>query len=150
MQLLKGRERRRLERAREYGYLDAKVRENQNLVRAYGLWCWQLKIPMVWMERQSPYSRFGRVRLEMFTTPNLLTPNGRSALKALAPSAQVAVSSHDGCWARVPLAKVAGLAKAAFRGAVTVGNYRLNKAQPAKADFSRIGRVVEFPERLAG
>jgi hypothetical protein len=150
MQRFNGRERRRLERAREYGYLDAKVRENQKLVRAYGLWCWQLKIPMVWMERESPHSKFGRVRLEMFTTPNVLTPAGRSALEALAPAVEAAVSAHDACWMRVPLAKVAGLAKAAIRGALTVGNYRLNKTAPAKVDLSRLDRVVELPQRLAG
>jgi len=41
------RERTRLRKAREDGYLDARCKQNGGLVHAYGLWCWRLKIPMV-------------------------------------------------------------------------------------------------------
>ncbi len=104
MQHFTGRERRRLERAREHGYLDARVRNNQKLIRAYGLWCWQLKVPMVWLERQSPYSRFGRVRLEMLTTPNALTGGGRAVLQGLCAGAEATISPQEACWTHVPLA----------------------------------------------
>ncbi len=150
MQDFNSRERRRLEHGREQGYLDARCSANQALIRAYGLWCWRLKIPMVWLERLSPCSRFGRVRLEMFTTPNLLTAAGRTALMALGGSRQVRVSAHDGCWAGVPVEKLEGLSKHVFRAAIAVGNYRLNKSHPAKVDLSRLGRVTELPRRLAG
>ena len=64
---MSGREKSRLRKAREDGYLGACCTGNQALVQAYGLWCWRLKIPMVWLERRTRYSRYRRVQLEMYT-----------------------------------------------------------------------------------
>ena len=75
---MNGREQARLAKARENGYLDARCKDNQALVRAYGMWCWRLRIPMVWLERRSRYSAFGRVQLEMFTSANRLTAGGQA------------------------------------------------------------------------
>src|SRR5438445_255364 len=43
---------RRIELARENGYLNARCRRGPELLRDYGLWCWRMAIPMV-----DPYIR---------------------------------------------------------------------------------------------
>jgi hypothetical protein len=132
---LTGRDRRRLERARARGYLDARCRLNRRLTASYSFWCWKLRIPVVWLERLSPRSGFGRVRLDMFTTPNLLTEQAQNELKGLDPLLQwrgrAAVSSHDGCWDRVPLDRLDELAARVFKIATRPGNYDLmDSARP--------------------
>src|SRR5260370_42655946 len=77
---MNGRERSRLRRAREDGFLDARCRDNRALVHAYGLWCWRLRLPMVWLERGAPCSRDGRVQVEMFTTANHLATGGHGRI----------------------------------------------------------------------
>lgn len=113
---------RRLERARENGYLDARCRNSKKVKESFGLWCWRLKIPLVWFERQSPHSKYGRVHLDLFTTSNRLTPAGREAIQTLcatvAPKGQVKISAHNADCDRVPLARVEDLAKAIFRSAI--------------------------------
>ena len=127
-------ERRRLQRAHENGYLDATCRSISAIVKAHGLWCWRLKIPMVWYERHSPRSRFGCLRLDMLTTPNMLTAAGQAALKALGDGR---ISAHDAVWARVPLFRLAKMAHAALRAAIQTGHYRLNRSPLAKIDARR-------------
>jgi hypothetical protein len=122
-----------LQRAHERGYLDASLRDHRAVVKAFGLWCWRLKVPMVWFERSSPHSRFAILRLEMLTTPNMLTVAGKTALKAMAEGR---ISAHDAVWDRVPLAQADKMAHAAFRAAIQVGNYRLNRARAANAGAS--------------
>ena len=104
------------------GYLDARCRNSQQVVERFGLWCWRMKIPMVWFERQSPRSRYGRVHLELFTTANRLTAGGQEALKALYSAVTVKgtsnVSSHSSHCTFVPLDKIEDLARAIFRSAV--------------------------------
>jgi hypothetical protein len=117
--------------AHENGYLDATCRDNRAIVKAHGLWCWRLKVPMVWFERHSPRSRFGCLHLEMLTTPHMLTGAGQAALKALS---QAQVSPHGALWERVPLARLDTLAHAAFRAAVQPRNHRLNRAPLARID----------------
>src|SRR5271157_753438 len=62
--LLGGRQRARLRAARENGYLNARCAAHQLLVQAFSLWCWRLRIPMVWLEYRTPRSRYGRVHLD--------------------------------------------------------------------------------------
>jgi len=104
------RERRRLDRAREKGYLDARCRNNQKVIEAFGLWCWRLKVPMVWFERQTPRSKYGRVHLELFTTANRLTANGQAAIQSLCDGltvkGQPRTSPHNAFCDRVPLSKL--------------------------------------------
>ena len=140
------RERRRLQLAHENGYLDATCRDNRAIVKAHGLWCWRLKVPMVWFERHSPRSRFGRLRLDMLTTPNMLTGAGQSALKSLG---DIQASPHDALWERVPLPRLRKMAHAAFRAAVQAGNYRLNRAPLAKIDARRAGSLQVAPRKVA-
>lgn len=128
------RERRRLQQAHDVGYLDATCRQNQAVVKAHGLWCWRLKVPMVWFERCSPRSRFGSLRLDMLTTPNMLTGAGQTALKGLGKGR---VSAHDAVWDGVPLPRLAKMAHTAFRVAIQTPHYRRNKAALAKIDVRR-------------
>ena len=104
------------------GYLDARCRNSQQVVERFGLWCWRMKIPMVWFDRQSPRSRYGRVHLELFTTANRLTAGGQEAVQALCSAVTVQrksnVSSHSAYCGFVPLDKIEDLARAIFRSAV--------------------------------
>jgi hypothetical protein len=129
--VLTPRERRRLAQAHENGYLDATCRENRAIVKTHGLWCWRLKLPMVWFERHTPRSRFGRLRIDLLTTPNVLTGAGQAALKALGVDQ---VSPHEAVWERVPLPRLTKLAHAAFRAVVQSGHYRPNRAGVTKLD----------------
>ena len=139
------RERRRLQQAHENGHLDATSRDNRTVVKAYGLWCWRLKVPMVWFERHSPRSRFGCVHLDMMTTPNMLTAAGQAALKALGATQ---ASPHDGFWERIALTRLDKLAHAVFRAAVHGKNYRLNRAPLAKID-RRTSKPLKVVSRKA-
>ena len=122
---LAGRQRTRLRVARENGYLDARCAVNQRLVETFSLWCWRLKIPMVWLELCTPRSRYGRVRLDMFTTANMLTDAGQAGMQALGPAR---TSPHDACWERVPAGELHRLASSVFRAATRAGNYEPNRS----------------------
>ena len=124
-----------MQQAHENGYLDATCRDNGAILKQHGLWCWRLKVPMVWFERYSPRSRFGRLRLDMLTTPNMLNGAGQAALKALGDGR---FSPHDAVWERVPLLLLAKMAHAAFRAAVQAQNYRLNRTPLTKIDARRM------------
>src|ERR1017187_5705087 len=130
---MNGRERTRLRKGREKGYLDACCNLNGALVHAYGLWCWRLKIPMVWLERRTRYSRYARVHLEMFTSANRLTAGGQARMKAICAPGNVAVwtqvSPHDARWDHVALPNAGELAHAVFRAALQRENYERNETQ---------------------
>jgi hypothetical protein len=123
---LDGRERRRLRIARENGYLDAKRPDSQRVVKAYGLWCWRLRMPMVWYERRTPHSRYGRVHVDMLTTSRDSTAAGQGALGALAAVSgareQARISAHDACLQGIRLARLAKLAHEAFRASTAAEN----------------------------
>jgi hypothetical protein len=136
---------RRLHLAHENGYLDATCRDNRAILKAHGLWCWRLKVPMVWFERNSPHSRFGRLHVDMLTTPHMLTGAGQAALKALDPAK---VSPHDALWEGVPLTRLDKLAHAALRAAVQPQNYRLNRVPLTKID-ARAKKSLKLVSRKA-
>jgi hypothetical protein len=144
-QPLTPRERRRLQQAHEDGYLDAASSGHRALVKAHGLWCWRMKLPLVWFERRSPHSRFAILRLDMMTTPNVLTEAGRAAVDALGEGL---ISAHDAVWELVPRGRVAKMAHAAFRAAIQVGNYRLNRV-PAKIDARRAKSLKLVARKMA-
>lgn len=137
---------RRLRQAHENGYLDAACHDNPALVKAYGLWCWRLKIPMVWFERRSPRSRFGRLQVDLLTSPNILTPAGQDALRQLGASE---VSAHDAAWDHVPLAWLDGLAHAAFRATLQTRNYRRDRTQVASMEARRRKPLTLVRRRIA-
>jgi hypothetical protein len=142
------RQQGRLRKAREKGYLDARCRENEALVQAYGLWCWRLKVPMVLAERRSKYSRYARVYLEMFTSGMRLSSDGQSAMRAIcAPSNRAdgtMVSPHDACWDHVALPNAVDVARTVYRMAVRAGNYELNESRPALAVVKRQAKVIQM------
>ena len=145
---MNGRERSRLRRAREDGFLDARCKDNAALVSAYGLWCWQLKIPLVWLARRTRYSKYGRVQLEMFTSANRLTAGGQGGMKAICAPGNAAawtrVSAHDACWDHVALANVRELAHAVFRAAIRPENYERNEGRVEEMRERRTGRILQM------
>src|ERR1035437_4453053 len=141
-----GRERTRLRLARENGYLDARRPENQRMVRAYGMWCWRLKIPTVWFERQTRYSKYGRVHLEMFTTANRLTASGMAEMAYLGATP---FSPHDACWSRVPLPRLDEVARTILRAAIRVGNYEPNRPKLVNIDIRRPSGLFQVAPPLA-
>jgi hypothetical protein len=151
--LLDGRERRRLRLARENAWLDTRGQCSQRVRKAYGLWCWKLRIPMVWLERLTPHSRYGRVRLDMMTTSQVLTAAGQAAVGALAAVSgareQAKVSPHDAALGRVPLGKLDKLAHEVYRAATAAGNFKPNKSEAAETQQRQAPKVVRIPQKAA-
>ncbi len=143
---LTGRQRGRLRRARERGYLNARGHDNHGMVRAYEFWCWWLKIPVLWYERRTPYSKFGRIHLDMSTTLNTLTAEGQAAMAALGASQ---VSAHDVCWERVPLADIAQITQQALRAALHKGNAEPNRMKLINITLPRPAKVLTMVARAA-
>ena len=143
---MNGRERTRLRRARENGYLDACCHLNGALVHAYGLWCWRLKIPMVWLERRTLHSRYARVHLEMFTSANRLAAGGQSSMKAICAPGNTAtwtrVSPHDACWDHVAMPNARELAHAVLRAAIRPQNCELNEGRVEERKTGRVLRMA--------
>jgi hypothetical protein len=128
---LRGPVRARLARAREDGYLNAMCISGAELSRAHGFWCWKMRLPFVWFERKSRGSKFGRVRLELFTTANLLTEEGQRDLAGIAARLRITASetvcSYECAWENVPVARIEELARAVFRAATRLGNYAVRE-----------------------
>jgi hypothetical protein len=145
---MNGRERSRLRKARENGFLDARCNLNQALVHAYGLWCWRLKIPMVWLERRTRHSRYARVQLEMFTSANRLAAGGLAGMKAICAPGNTAewtrVSPHDASWDHVAMPNAAELAHAVFRAAIRPENYEKNEDRVESTQQRRTGNVLQM------
>ena len=145
---MSGREQSRLRKARENGYLDACCTGNQALVQAYGLWCWRLKIPMVWLERRTRYSRYRRVQLEMYTSTNRLTPSGQDCMKAIcAPanaSAWTRISPHDARWDHASIPSARELARSVFRAAIRLENQCRNEAQVEIRQEWKTGKILRM------
>ena len=135
----------RLNLARERGFLNAVCQNPAPLLRAYARWCWHLRLPVVWTERLSPYSRFGRVRLDLFTTPYRLSAEAQMKLRDLAPGA--ATSPHDGCWMRVRRQDLDRLAASVLRIILSSGSLQLNSAYPPAIVPNEV-RYID--ERAAG
>ena len=144
---LTGRERSRLRRARERGYLNAVCRSPQAIRDAHSFWCWRLRLPVVWFERLSPRSRYGRVRLDLFTTPNMLTRQAEAELLGLIErlnlASPVSISSHEATWTRVPLRHTEELARLALRTALRPGNYERSETRDQR-DHAPAGNVLSW------
>jgi len=139
---MNGREQTRLRKAREDGFLDARCPENGLLIQAYGMWCWRLKIPMVWLERRARYSRFARVKLEMFTCNQRLNAKGQERLNAICVPGNKApstfISPHDVTWNHVAKGSARNLARSVFRAAVNSGNYERNQEEVGAAKTGKL------------
>ena len=138
------RERRALGAVRANGYLDGRGSAGQQVAKAYAQWCWRLKVPLVWFDRRSPRSKYGRLRLDLFTTALRLTRAGQSALKGLGPPGSAVVSPHDAWWESVPLADLEGLAVIVLKTALTKGNAELNRARVLNFGRREPARVLEM------
>ena len=143
---MNGRERSRLRKAREDGYLDACCPENRQILQAYGTWCWRLKLPMVWLERRTRYSRYARVKLEMFTSNHRLNPPGQECLQAVCVPGNRAewtsISAHQAAWDHVARESGRDVARAAFRAAINSGNYEKNEGGMVEKKKGRILRMA--------
>jgi hypothetical protein len=118
---LTARDRTLLDRARRNGYLDTTRGSGASLLRAHGFWCWKLRVPLVCFEPNSPRSRFGSVRLDLFTTPHRLTDAARAELATLPGNATI--SPYDGIWRNVPKNALETVARAVYRIATRRGGY---------------------------
>ena len=147
-----GRDRARLERARASGYLNAICRSRQNVLRAYGFWCWTLRVPLIWFERKTPRSKYARVHLELFTTANTLTHVGQAELASLCGGLNLrghaALSSFDGVWEHVPINRAEELSRAILRISTRLGNYevrqRSHSLEPSHAKAGA-SNVIAWP-----
>ncbi|HZU28559.1 MAG TPA: hypothetical protein VFA04_23745 [Bryobacteraceae bacterium] len=120
---LTGRERALLRRAQDEGWLNAGTNGGNRLVRAYGRWCWRVRIPMVWFERRSAHSRYCRVHLDMFTTAHAVSEQGLAEIIAFLPDARTSVHDVRAEWVRGSDAGT--VAGRLFRAATRKGNYEL-------------------------
>jgi hypothetical protein len=136
---LGGRDRTRLERARANGYLNAACRSGRRLARAHAFWCWRLRVPLIWFEPNSRYSRYGRLHLDLFPILCALTEQGQreiaDLLRRLCLPGRVVVSPDDAHWEQVPRRRLEELARAVQRTAVRLGNseMRQRRASPERA-----------------
>jgi hypothetical protein len=126
-----GRSPRRVQRAMENGFLNARSTRGPECLRDYGFWCWRMGLPMIWIEPCSRYSRFSRVRLDLFTTPFTLTISGRAALIAIAagvtPAQYASITAHGAEWNRVPNHLAADFARTILRVVRRPVNYEIQK-----------------------
>lgn len=136
-----------LEQARQNGYLNATSGPRRaELLRAHGFWCWKLRIPLVCYERDTPRSRTGTVRLDLFTTSLTLTDQAQAELARLAR--QATISPYDGVWTNVPAQKLESLAKMVYRIATRRGNYALRPA-PHSPELAKLIEAITNPTTLA-
>jgi hypothetical protein len=124
---LSGRERSRLRKGRENGFLRARASGGQETVQAFSLWCWRLKIPTIWSQPRTARSRYGQIRLDMFTTNHMLSPKGLKELQSLAPACRI--SPHDGCWDRVPIRELDRLCRVIFHAVTREANCEPNRSK---------------------
>jgi hypothetical protein len=149
MELL-GRERSAIENARRVGYLDQRNQSRELIRREYERWCWCLKIPVVRITRRSPCSRFSRIILDMYTTPNTLSAEGQEAATRLCEQASTtperSVSPFGAEFRSVPNALAAKFARDVFHLATSLGFYapdlRLLEARRRKYGQRRSAAVA--------
>ena len=143
---MSGREQTRLRKAYEDGYLDARCQENKTLLQAFGMWCWRLKLPMVWLERRTRYSRYAQVKLEMFTSNNSLNQMARERLQAVCVpgnrGAGKSITADGAVWDHVAQSNAREVARVAFRAAINCGNYQKN--EPEGMSTRKSGKVLRM------
>lgn len=142
---LNPRHRTALRRARENGYLDARAAGAAQLLMAFSLWCWRLRLPVVWFERLSPRSRYGFVKLDLYTTGHRLSERGLMEIEGLSPGA-VDISPHDARFGRVPRDQLAGLAARVIKAAVRPDNCEAIAPRLLLAPRRGPAEVIELPK----
>lgn len=123
-----GYQRYLLEIARERAYLDTGRLPLNQLEMEYGRWCWKLRQPMVVLTRQSFYSRYCILKLDLCGTPNLLNKAGQARIKAIVEEAggraKTPPNEVGGVWTHLPRAVASKVAREAFKVATTLGYYQ--------------------------
>jgi hypothetical protein len=145
---LNGRQRKKLRQAWANGYLDARGAGIPRLLMAFTLWCRRLGLPLVWCERNSPRSRYGKVRLELWTACSVLNVQGEAAMRELLPGA-ADISADGAVWSRVPLAGMEEIAGCAMKAAVRAGNTQAAAPHLIRVERRHPARVIELPKVLA-
>jgi hypothetical protein len=132
-----GRGRSRLQRARIDGYLNATGRSRDALLGAHGFWCWRLRVPLIWHERNSAHSRYGSLHVDLSTTANTFTHHGMSELAGVADRlgvcGPVVLTAFEARWDKIPVQRLDELARIIFRVAMRLGNYELKRRTPPQA-----------------
>ena len=135
------RQKNLLGRARENGYMHAIPSRSAALLRVYGLWCWRLKLPIIWIERRTPRSKYARLCLDMFTTPNVLTRRARWEIERvcnqMTTRGTFTISEHEVICDGIPLADAPSLARVLLRMATS----------PDGCERRRTGIVARMPVR---
>lgn len=131
----------------ENGFLNARGRHRDELLRAYGLWCWRMGLPMIWYQSRSSVSRLSRVHLDWMTTPLRLSVQGRAALMVVSArfvaARNATISPQAGTWDKVGPQDVEKFARAIFRTVRRPAHYE-SEVRPAAP------RLIPFPTaRLA-
>jgi hypothetical protein len=144
---LAGRDRNCLERARANGYLNAACRAGPPITRAHSFWCWRLRVPLIWFERKSPRSKYGRLHLDLFTTTHALTEQGQAEMtdliRRLHLPGRVAISPEDGHWEDIPQRRLEELARMVLRVATRLGNYEMRQ-RGSPAEKERVRNVLPW------
>lgn len=103
---------------------------------------------MVWVEPRTRYSRYRRVKLEMFTSANRLTMEGQSGMKAICVPGNTAswtrVSPHDAAWDHVAAPSARELAHAVFRAAVRPVSYEKDEIWVRRKSERKMGKVLRM------
>ena len=145
-----GYQRYLLEIARERAFLDTGRRPLQQLEMEYGRWCWKLRQPLVVLTRQSFYSRYSVMKLDLCGTPNLLNEAGRTRIQGLIKEAggraKVPPNEVGGLWTHLGRAEAPKVAHEVFKVATTLGYYQPDfelSAQREKEYARKLGLRAE-------
>jgi hypothetical protein len=103
---------------------------------------------MIWFERSTPRSRYGRLHLDFLTTANRLTAAGQAEMRSLGagrgPRVPTRVSAHEVSWEHVPFDEIERFASAAYRAATRIGNYEENRPKLVKIEARRPARILSM------
>ena len=140
-----GYQRYLLETARERAFLDTGRRPLNQLEMEYGRWCWKLRQPLVVLTRQSLYSRYSVMKLDLCGTPNLLNKAGKARIQGIVEESggrsKAQPTEVGGVWTHLPRSVAAKVAQEVFRVATTLGYY-----QPDFALYEK--REKEYARKL--
>jgi hypothetical protein len=132
-----GRGLSRLQRARIDGFLNATGKFHDALLKHHGFWCWRLRLPQIWYERNSPRSRYGCLYVDLSTTANRFTHHGIAELASVAERLCVprpsVLTLFEARWENIPVQRLDDLGRVVLRVAMRLGNYELKTRTPPQA-----------------
>jgi hypothetical protein len=120
-----------------HGYLNATSSRRDSLLRAHGFWCWRLRLPLIWYDRNSPRSRYGSLHVDLSTTANRFTHHGIADLAGISDRlgirAPAILTPFEARWDNIPTQRLDELGRIIFRVAMRLGNYELKTRTPPRA-----------------